>query len=300
MADEKRLLVLDIGGSAIKYGFWDGEEIGGTGKVPTPCEDLDGFVAAVDGVVEEAGEVRGLAISAPGRIDVERGAIIDGGAVRCMRGQSFKELLGPRYDLPVSVFNDGKAAALAEIGYGCLRDIANAIVVVFGTGIGGGIVINHDVVIGAHRAAGELSGLCGNMDEVGWPSLFAYQCGIHGLAKEVEVAGGPAGLDGIGIFKLVREGSEAATAGLRSFCEKAAFHFFNLQSVTDPEVFAIGGGISNDPLFLDYLREAVDAVGERFPYYFAKPTLIPCTFRSDANLVGAAYHFEREHEDVGA
>ena len=36
--------------------------------------------------------------------------------------------------------------------------------------------------------------------------------------------------------------------------------------------------------------------GEKFSYCFAKPKLIPCTYRSDANLVGAAYHFEREYE----
>ncbi len=296
MASEKKLLALDLGGSAIKYGLWDGVEISATGKVPTPCEDLDCLLEALAGIIEGAGEVRGIAMSAPGLIDVETGTVLAGGAIRCSRGQSFKELLGSRHGLPISVFNDGKAAALAEIGYGCLREISNAIVVVFGTAIGGGIVINHDVVIGSHLAAGELSGLCANVNEIGWPYLFGFQCGMYGLAQAVEDAGGPAKLDGISVFKLVREGDEAAITGLRNLCEKAAFHFFNLQSVTDPEVFAIGGGVSNDPLFLEYLREAVDAVGEKFPYYFAKPKLISCTFRSDANLVGAAYHFEREYE----
>lgn len=295
MATSGKLLALDIGGSAIKYGLWDGEAIGGSGRVPTPCEDLDCFVEAVDGIVGKAGDVMGLAISAPGRIDVEKGSIIDGGMLRCMYGRSFKEIFGPRYSLPVSVFNDGKCAALAEIGYGCLKNVENAIVVVFGSGIGGGIVINHDVVVGPHRAAGELSGLLSDMSHPDWQHVFAMQCGIHGLSKAVEDAGGPADLDGIGVFRLVREGDGAAIEGLRDFCRKAAYYLVNLQFVMDPEFFAIGGGISNDPLFLEYLREAVDEVNEAFPYTFVKPEVVACEHRSDANLVGAAYHWEREH-----
>ncbi len=93
-----------------------------------------------------------------------------------------------------------------------------------------------------------------------------------------------------------QEGDARVEEGLRILRRRAAWNLCNLQVVTDPEVFAIAGGISNEPRFISYLREAVDELADVIPQHFERPELVPCEFKASANLVGAAYAWELARE----
>lgn len=90
----------------------------------------------------------------PGLIDFERGFVFHGGALDCIKNINLQTILEDMLSLPVSIQNDGKCAALGEKWKGALQNVSNGIAIVIGTGIGGGIISNNQLVTGHNYSAG--------------------------------------------------------------------------------------------------------------------------------------------------
>ena len=90
------------------------------------------------------------------------------------------------------------------------------------------------------------------------------------------------------LFEQARKGDENAKKAIESCCRDFATFLFNLQCVMDPEVIAIGGGISNEDSYIESLQREIDKYKEKF-IDVPTPTIRPCRFRSNANLLGAYY-----------
>lgn len=138
----KQYLLIDIGGTFIKYSLADEQarKISG-GKVPTPLTNIDDLLAAIEGFAAPLqGQFVGCAISMPGRIDTRNGIAHTGGMLSAfMWEQPFAAQVEARLGVPVTIANDGKCAAAAEGWTGALAGVENGLVLVLGTGIGGGI-----------------------------------------------------------------------------------------------------------------------------------------------------------------
>ena len=138
----KQYLLIDIGGTFIKYSLADEQarKISG-GKVPTPLTNMDDLLAVIDGFAAPLqGQFVGCAISMPGRIDTRNGIAHTGGMLSAfMWEQPFAAQVEARLGVPVTIANDGKCAAAAEGWTGALAGVENGLVLVLGTGIGGGI-----------------------------------------------------------------------------------------------------------------------------------------------------------------
>ena len=138
----KQYLLIDIGGTFIKYSLADEQarKISG-GKVPTPLTNMDDLLAAIEGFAAPLqGQFVGCAISMPGRIDTRNGIAHTGGMLSAfMWEQPFAAQVEARLGVPVTIANDGKCAAAAEGWTGALAGVENGLVLVLGTGIGGGI-----------------------------------------------------------------------------------------------------------------------------------------------------------------
>jgi len=65
----------------------------------------------------------------------------------------------------------------------------------------------------------------------------------------------------------------------------------NLSYILDPEIFAIGGGISAQPILIERIQWALDEIKKANPLHTANPIVVACKFQNDANLYGALYHF---------
>lgn len=155
----KKLAVLDVGGSAIKYCTMCGLGLEGKGKVPTPDgenHDPEPFLEAIEGILARIGDVEGLALSMPGEIDARRKYIRTGGALLYNYDVDVTEW-EKRFRLPVEIENDARCSAIAEFSRGNLQGVNCGVVLAFGTGIGGGVVIDGKVLRGAHLFAGEAS-----------------------------------------------------------------------------------------------------------------------------------------------
>ena len=164
-------LVFDVGGTFIKYALMDKDgEIGETDKFPTQLDNTCGLELLVNSIFEiytkyKAKNIEGIAMSLPGLIDVQNGFVHNGGALKFLVGVPLGRLVSEKCDnIPVALENDGKCAALCESWKGNASDVRDAYVLVLGTGVGGGMIINHHVHHGNSLIAGEVSYTLHNMD----------------------------------------------------------------------------------------------------------------------------------------
>ena len=130
--------------------------------------------------------------------------------------------------------------------------------------------------------------------------IFAFSGGVQGLKDAIKAASGLDDIDGLEAFRLIKEEhNEAVLQGVKDFCWYLAFHIYNLQAIIDADRFVIGGGISNEPMFIELLKEAVE---EKFASAFVPaiplPEVITCKYLADANLVGAVYNYMQVVEGV--
>jgi len=288
--------VMDVGGSHIKYALMTADEIIEKGEVPTPVDNSIHFVQALVELAKKyENQVKGIALSVPGRIDTSKGLMHTGGYLSFIEDFPLVEILKQQIPLKISIENDGKCAALGERWKGSLVGIENGMVVVLGTGIGGGILVNGKLLKGQNFGAGELSWLPISMYEMGKdePFLWAHLCGTMGLTEvyEKEKHLPHQSMSGKDFFKLVNAGDPPSLKILDQFAKSFAIGVIGIQAVLDTEVIAVGGGISAQPILIEYLKKAVDDLYgqyERMP--IGKPKIVRCTFANDANLYGALYH----------
>ena len=182
---------------------------------------------------------------------------------------------------------------------------AGAVVLVLGTGIGGGIILNGKVLMGAHAAAGEVSCLVSNMaametetfglDKVETFSdapLWAGAASATGLIREyarqkkLSLQGPlPTGEE---IFAAYNAGEPEAQQALKVFTRRVAIGIVSLQSVLDVERVAIGGGISAAEALLPAIQTELDSLFASCPVLpMLEPELVRCHYGNDANMIGA-------------
>lgn len=289
----EKILAIDVGGTNIKYAVWT-DRLGEVREVATPYESLEHFLNTISAILEEVGEVEGIALSFPGFIDNELGMKYGGGSLTYIDNTNIVELFEEKFHLPTAIENDAKAAALAEIKYGGLKNKRSGVVIILGTGVGGAVVIDNKVLKGANLLAGEFSFISGNINNYSdFNEYMAALCGKKGLSECVEKTSHLKDLNGREIFSLINEDdNKEVYEGLFDFCKRVGWLLYNLNVIINPEIFLIGGGISAQPLLKETLEKAIDAIWSELVISVAKPEIGICQFRNEANLIGAVINFE--------
>lgn len=287
-------LAIDVGGTFTKYAIITDEcQILEKDKVSTVMEPLEGFISSLVDIFRKYEEnVDGIALSMPGIIDSETGFMYTGGNLTCITNLNIVEILEKRCNVPVSVENDAKCAALAEVWKGALMDCKDAIVVVCGTGVGGAIIHDRKVLRGVHNMAGEFSYIMTDaLPEYDLDNSLAGNTGINCMLQFVaDQTGIPVEeLDGEKAFSLANCGNEKAISGIRRYVKQLAIQLNNYQFMLDPEKIVVGGGISVQPLFLQMLKEELKKINEVYPWNLPIADVEVCKFFNDANLIGAVY-----------
>lgn len=295
-----KILGIDIGGTFIKYACMEDDmTILSKGKVPTPQEGREQLIEAIGEIYDGMPDVSGIAISMPGIIDADNGYCAMGGALHYNDDFYFRHSLYQRCPVDIHIENDAKCAAMAEAAVGSLKDVEDGFVLIFGTMIGGAFIKSHQLHRGKHFSAGEVSYITTIRDgEPVYDTVWGNRCGTPHLCKmyaekkeldEEEV-------DGIQVFNAVNQGDEDAKACLQQFTREVAVQLFNLQTVLDPERFAIGGGISAQPIFIEYIKKNLKDLYAKCPYEVPHAEVVSCKFQNDANLYGALQCFLAKRE----
>ena len=298
MLKETQYLVIDIGGSSIKYALMSNNaELIEKGKVPTPLDNIENFIETIGKIYDlYSDKIEGIAISMPGRLDTKRGYAFSGGSLEYNREKEIVKLLKERCNTEIRIENDGKCAALAEVWKGSLSDCNDAIVIVLGTGVGGGVIKDRKIHKGKNFFAGEFSFIMTNAkDSEDMDNLWAIKNGSVALTKSFAERKGlnAEDVDGFTVFEHINSGDEDALKVLDEFTNNLAIQIINLQAVFDPEKIAIGGGISAQPILLDYIRKNLDKHYKKYDYMieFPKVEIVKCAYCNDSNLIGALYNF---------
>lgn len=289
----KTYLTLDIGGSAIKYALiQDDLTILNKSSVPTPMDTLENFIETIGQIYDQyKDQIVGIAISMPGIIDPQKGYNYTGGALEYIINLDTVNVLQERCPINITVGNDAKCAANAELGFGNLQDIQDGAVVILGTGIGGCIIKDHKVHTGRHFSAGEFSWIKTDFhDSISWKNAWCTRNGIKGLLERVqENLETEETYTGIEIFEMANSGDEKVIEAINQFALEVATQIFNIHAIFDCEKVAIGGGISAQPLLIELIQKNLDMIFDSIGFEIYKPQLVPCYFRNDANLIGALY-----------
>lgn len=285
-------LGIDVGGSSIKYALIDESGIIlEKDQVPTPYLDFQTYCDTLKSIyIKYLRKVNGVAFSMPGRINVEKGYIHTGGALDdFVHEVNMKEKLAEFIDVPFIIANDAKCAAYAEIGFGSLQNYQNAATFIIGTGVGGALIYKKEVIQGAHYFAGEFSFVKMEIsDKDNFKNWQANKCSVGALIHNVKKYYHTQDkLNGKIIFDLAAQNNQKVLQGLKDYCQDVAYTLYNLQSIFDPEVIAIGGGISVQPLLFEMIQKEIDET--KLIYDMPRPCIIPCEFRNDANIIGALY-----------
>lgn len=298
----KQYLCMDIGGTAIKYGMLDENgNILSRNEIATPT-DKDSFWDSLYGIVElqkknceqEDGQLAGIAVSLPGKVDSNRGYVYTGGCLEYLCETEFAKILQEETGIPVTVENDGVCAALAEMKFGSLQGCKDAIIVVFGTGIGGAIIENGVVRKGHNNSAAEFSFLIMGAGFYQEETLWASDNGDYHLRslvseyKKIPIEQ----LDGKKIFEMAGTGDEIVLEVLRCYTKIIARNLYNLQAILDVEKIAVGGGISEQPIFIELIKENLEEYQKCVNSPIVLPKIVKCRFGKDANLVGALVHLK--------
>ena len=323
-----KCLVLDYGGTALKYGLMDTDaNLTCQGEVPAPNHSAEEYVRVTGELYDRfKDEVEGIAVSMPGTFSTDDVLVSGGAYLSILKGVNIRETIQSRCPVPVAIENDGKAAALAECWNGNLKDCQDGIAIILGTGIGGGIIHNRRVYRGRHAAAGELSYLVTG----GKPGVFnisTYTCSTEGfveraaamkgarhvnfylrqgmpgaeeeLARLKQLAKGPQypdmEMDGFTAFQLLEQGDPDITMLYNELLDSLTQLIVTLAHVCDPDRFVIGGGISKEARLIADLQARVADIPKH--YIIAVPgfDVQPCYYRSSANLYGAMFNWLQKY-----
>ncbi|MEE9728469.1 ROK family protein [Listeria seeligeri] len=287
--------VYHIGGTFIKFALMENNgNIKMKDKFPTTAKSAEELVAQmVEKFLPYKQAIKGIAVSCPGVVDSEKGVIYQGGSLLFMHEKNLAEMLARECHVPVVLQNDAKSAALAELWLGVAKDVHSATILTLGSGVGGGIIMDGKLQSGYHLMAGEVSYMESDFDTERLRGEFFGRTGsavelIKRIATKKNLMDKK---DGEQVFALIAHGDEEANAIFNDYIYGLAIQILNIQYLIDPEIIAIGGGISAQPIVVERLNEAVAQIKAANPFHAAKPNIVTCRFQNDANLYGALYNF---------
>ncbi|GAB2026996.1 ROK family protein [Lactovum odontotermitis] len=288
------LLVIDIGGTSIKYAKFDTGKLTEKSSFPTP-DNIDDFYTGLKKVADDFKgrfEITGVAISSPGAVNKKNGIIEGASALPYIHDFDIhskfeKEIFG----LPVSIENDANCAALAEIEFGAARGLSDVLFVVLGTGVGGAIVVDGKIHHGKHLFGGEFGFMLMNDTN----SFSELGTAVHMAERYNERTGKD--FDGLKVFEAAGQGDEIAQEEKDIFLYNVAKGIFNLTYSFDPECVVIGGGVSQADWLIPALQQQFDKIREIVNVATFTPNVLTCQFKNDANLIGAAVDFNQTYGD---
>lgn len=300
---------VDVGGTTVKMGLFnkDGEVID-KWEIPTRTENhgeniLPDVAASIKekmaqkSIVKE--DVEGVGIGTPG--PVEKNGVVHQAVNLGWPEMNMKEELTTLLDgMRVEGGNDANVAALGEMWKGGGQGHKNLVAVTLGTGVGGGIIINGEIMTGATGSGGEIGHIhvedneteacnCGNF---GCLEEYASATGITRLANRALQASDKdsvlrkSEVSAKAVFDAVKAGDELAIEVAKQFGEYLGKALGVIAAIVNPEIFVIGGGVSKaGEVLFEYIKPAF----ERTAFHGCKNVVFAlATLGNDAGIYGAA------------
>ncbi len=305
---------IDVGGTGIKAGVVakNGEILVEKSCPTLPKRDprivVDDLIYLIHEVINESkvnkDSIEGIGIGIPGIADP-----INGDVIECVnlywRNIPLKEWILEEFDMPIYIDNDASVAALAEFETGSLKGTNNSVLLTLGTGIGAGIIINgklhsgtHGVTEFGHTIVGENFYDC-TCNRNGCLETFASATALIKYTKKIineskehtiildKVENDLDKLDAKTIVDAAKEGDKLANRALDRLIKYLKIGLANIIYTIDPELIALGGGLSKAGNFLiDRLTKEVNNFKLFDDVDIAK--IVLAKLGNEAGIIGAA------------
>ncbi|HEX4943367.1 MAG TPA: ROK family protein [Usitatibacteraceae bacterium] len=249
---------IDLGGSKIEIAVLDANGAEALRRrVATPAGDYAAILEAIAGLVANAERERGVrctvGMAMPGALSLATGLVKNSNSV-CLNGRPLKADLESRLQREVRLANDANCFALSEAVDGAGRGATIVFGAILGTGVGGGIVVDRQVLAGANAIAGEWGHNPLPQSGAGDGPLPRCYCGREGcvetflsgpgIAADHERATGDR-IEAAEIARRAGEGGATCEATLCRYEERLARSLAVVMNIVDPDVIVLGGGLSN-------------------------------------------------------
>ena len=292
------MLGVDVGGTKVAAAAVEGGQPRHAVEHPTVLHSsealLDGIESAVREVTAAAGEPEAIGIGVPSQVEFATGTVLASVNIP-LAGVPLREELGRRFGVPVYVDNDASCAALAEAD---AIGATELVMLTLGTGLGGGIVTGGRIFRGAHGLGGELGHV---VVEADGPECPGGGCPNHGCLEALcsgTALERAAGRKGREVVEAARAGDAEAQAHLDRLGRYLGIGISNMVNVFQPEVVAIGGGLSAAADL--FLETAVAEAGSRaLPTLWERASVQVAQAGSAAGVIGAGLLALQEHSRDG-
>ena len=272
-------------------------------------EDLryDAVISAltdtIGAALKDAGSsVVGIGVGSPGNIDARSGAVLYSPNFG-WHDVPLGDTLRKKFSVPVFVGNDARCATLGEYTFGCGKGTNDFVLLTLGTGIGGGIVADGQLILGNRWGAGEVGhhqirphdGFVCACGKIGCFEAQASGTGLirHAFAVAPSFPRSPLldvdrdKLSSKKIRKSAQAGDMHALAAWNNFTADLSIGLANIIAFVNPEMIALGGGVSTAADFmLDAVRGPVDILTTMVPR--GTTQIVVAQLGNDAGQVGAA------------
>ena len=285
MENQKRILGIDIGGSSVKMGVLDSKGgITDVRKIPTIVSEPEQMADKIsEAALDYTPDIVGVGTA--GRVD-HKTNLVSAGNLK-WKNIPLKTMLEERLKKPVWIDNDAQAAMMAESHSGVCKGARCAIFITLGTGLGGGLVINGKPWRGDDNTAFELGHIITHGNECDWSGKTAkgrleYYASAQSLSR---MAGGKSSRE---VVDGVLEKEPWALNIFDMFLHELAIGLLSIIPIFNPDVIAIGGGLSitGDYLLNGIRKELSNSYAGAFGFKDTQVKL--AVHHNNAGMIGAA------------
>jgi glucokinase len=303
---------IDLGGTFIKFGLVDeNANATETFQLPTP-QGADAVINQMVAGAHEAmtrfgvseDQIVGVGIGSPGPLDIDKGTVIDMPNLPGMKNAPLRDGVGAGLGKPSFLVNDANAAAFGEYLCGAGKGTKDMILLTLGTGVGGGIIIDGHLYVGASKVAGELGHMIveadGELCGCGQRGCLERYCSASNIAAYADgllATGRESTLqsvyqaNGRVTTKDINEARKAGDALAAEVWGRGmkflAIGCVNFCRIFDPEEIVLAGGLTKagDDLLIP-LRQQVEA--QDWTIAPTNTKIVLATLGADAGTIGAA------------
>lgn len=292
-SDEMKIIGIDIGGTTIKADLYDdfGTSLNQFKEIETFIDYDLGTNQILNQVCDLIGEyilnysIDGVGISTAGVVNANTGEIIYAGyTIPGYIGVNFTSEIEKRFGLSTFVENDVNCAALGELWKGQAKDKKNVVMVTIGTGIGGSIIVNGQIVNGFNYTAGEVGYI--PVDNSDWQSKASTTALIH-LYQKKSLKTNQSGRT---FFTDLSSGDKVAKETFEIFVENLTKGLLTISYLLNPEILILGGGIlAQKDILLPEIQSSLakNAMDNRF----LPKNIVAATLGNEAGRIGAVKNF---------
>lgn len=269
-------------------------------RVPTPATSYEEDVKAIADLVAElelrVGTRCTVGIAHPGAVSPATGLIKNANSTR-LNGRPLKADLEHALDREIRLANDANCFAISEASDGAAAGCGIVFGVILGTGVGGGIVIDRQIVTGAQAIAGEWGHTplpLPRDDERLGPQCYCGRMGcietwLSGPRLQDQFAQRTSRqMRATDIADAALQGDAAATAHMEAYCDRLARALSVIVNILDPHAIVLGGGLSK----MAVLYKRVPELWKRYVFSeaeFIATRLLPPRYGDSSGVRGAAW-----------